>query len=423
MKRYLYLPKQYDLVVGDTFELFYRGIVNCASIDCYDFEIFYEDGGNRGKGFARKYLFTPTEADVGVHTMHIRLYNNEGEVLDERSVTVNIVMPPKSPTEERVVLLVGASDAGPGIWPSEVGRRLVGEGGKPQGSALANVSFIGSRERDGIRYEGYGGWTFASYSTANLRDDFMILTGDFRDKVADVDQHSFYADETGRKWKLESIAPDRIKIICESALGVLPSVEGGRLTHASGGQNHGDIVYTSAHRADANPFWSAELGRNDFKSYAARFGKERIDEIVVTLTWNSYRMEKEAYKALVRRFVESVHADYPACHITFVGGIFPSRDGFAQNYGISWPWFPMLTVLRNFDDVKEELVAEDPLRLSFVHLASQLDMDHNAIFADFEANVRSEATVRLGSNGLHLTPGGSLQIADAIWRHLSTRFG
>ena len=30
MKRYLYLPRQFDLVVGEPFELFYRGIVNSA---------------------------------------------------------------------------------------------------------------------------------------------------------------------------------------------------------------------------------------------------------------------------------------------------------------------------------------------------------------------------------------------------------
>ncbi len=423
MKRYLYLPKQYDLVAGEPFELFYRGIVNSVSIDTYDFELSYSDGKNRGKGFSRKYYFTPTEDDLGVHTLRVRLRNNEGEILDEAECRMNVVPPPTSPKEERVVLLVGASDAGPGIWPSELGRRLVGTGGEPAGHGLSNLTFIGSREKNGIRYEGYGGWTFHSYTTPNLRNDFMILSGDFSDKDAAVDQHSSYRDENGNLWKLESISPTRMKIICHSALGVLPSTEGGRLVHATGGENLGDIVYTSAKQADANPFWSAELGRNDFRAYARRFGKERIDEIAVTLTWNSFWMEPDAFREMVRRFIASVHTDFPDCHITLVGGIFPSRNGFAQNYGISWPWFPRLATLRAFDAAREELAAADPEHLSFVHLASQMDIDHNGMEAEFEANLRNPKPETLGSNGLHLTPAGSMQISDAIYRHLAARLG
>ena len=55
MKRYLYLPRQYDLVVGEPFELFYRGIVNSVSIDTYDFEVSYTDGKNRDDDVLYRY--------------------------------------------------------------------------------------------------------------------------------------------------------------------------------------------------------------------------------------------------------------------------------------------------------------------------------------------------------------------------------
>ena len=219
MKQYLYLPPQYDLVVGDTFELFYHGIVNFLTIDGYDFELFYEDGENRGKGFSRKYIFTPTEQDVGTHSLHVRLWSNEGEILEEKTTNISITMPPKSPSSERVILLIGASDAGPGVWPAEVGRRLIGIGGTPEGYGLENVSFIGSRERDGIRYEGYGGWSFTSYTTGNdKRNDFMIISGDFSDKNAAVDQHSTYRSENGFLWKLETISEKEMKISARRGL-------------------------------------------------------------------------------------------------------------------------------------------------------------------------------------------------------------
>lgn len=421
MKRYLYIPKQYDLVVGETFELFYRGIVNSVSIDTYDFEISYSDRRNRGKGFARKYIFTPTEADVGLHEMTVRLWSNEGEVLDEATCKVNIVPPPKDPEEERVILLMGASDAGPGVWPAELGRRFLATDGEPCGLGFKNVCFIGSREKDGIRYEGYGGWTFTSYMTENRLDNFMNIYGDFSDKVAAVDQHSHYRDENGEVWKLETVTPTRIKLICYRAAAKLPSLEGGRLVHESGGKNLGDIVYTSAERADANPYWNDEKGADDFRSYAKKFGKDKIDEIVVTLTWNSHSWTKEVYKETVKKFVDTVHADFPDCHITFVGGYFPGRDGCGQNYGISWPWFPKLMKLREFDDAREELVAEDPTHLSFVHLSSRYDSDNNGMYAEFPVNARNQETETLCSNALHVAPCGSHQISDAVFCHLATR--
>ena len=422
MKRYLYLPKRYDLVVGEPFELFFRGLVNSVSIDTYDFELSYTDGMNRGTGFHRKYYFVPTEEDLGMHTLCIRLRNNEGEILDEATCTINVVNPPVSPKEERVVLLMGASDTGPGVWTSELGRMLLGTGGEPAGHGLENISFIGSRERNGVRYEGYGGWTFLSYLTENKRDDFMNLYGEFSDKIPAVDQHSSYQDENGQIWKLETITPTKIKIIRQYyPHPVALSTEGGRLTHVSGGQNLGDIVYTSAGRADANPYWSAELGRNDFRAYAARFGKNKIDEVVVTLTWNSHAWTREAYEAAMRDFIASVHKDFPECHITLVGGLFPLRDGFAQNYGISFAWFPKLEMLRDFDNIRERVASEDPERLSFVHLASQYDMDYNGVYAEFDANIRNPEKVTLGSNGLHIADSGQHQIADAIYRSICTR--
>ena len=142
MKRYLYLPKQYDLVVNEPFELFFKGIVNCVTIDTYDFELSYTDGKNRGKGFHHKYYFVPSEEDIGVHTLNIRLRNNEGDILEEASCNINVVETPVSPKSERVILLMGASETGPGVWTSELGRRLTQAGGEPEGLGLENICFM-----------------------------------------------------------------------------------------------------------------------------------------------------------------------------------------------------------------------------------------------------------------------------------------
>lgn len=111
-------------------------------------------------------------------------------------------------------LLMGASDTEPGIWPVELSRRMLGNSGFSLGWGLSNISFIGSRQRDGVRYEGYGGWTFESYMSQNNRStQFMIIYGDFSDKKSEVDQHSFYSDKNGFIWKPETIGAERMSVL------------------------------------------------------------------------------------------------------------------------------------------------------------------------------------------------------------------
>ena len=419
----LRLPEQYDLVVGDTFELFYKGITCCADESVYDYELAFTSGKNLGKGYSRKYIWTPTAEDIGVHTLTVTVRSNEGAVLDTGKVKLNVVAPPTSPAEERVVLIIGDSLTSGGEWPLELFRRLTGTGGTPVGLGLTNISFIGSKEKDGVKYEGYGGWNFGSYTTANKRNDFMILTGNFSDKSEDVDQHSVYQDAKGTKWKIEWVTDTEMKIIAASASGALPSTAGGTLTYVSGGMNHGDIVYTAARQADANPFWDAEAGKNDFVAYAERYGKDRIDEVILFMGWNHYRDTPDTFAVKARVLIDAILADFPECHISLVGLQIPSRDGFANSYGITWPWFPMLTKVFAFEDAYRAIAKEEAYagRLSVVSVAGQYDADYNEIKATIPVNNRNPATETVGSNGVHPSKYGYLQIADAIYRHMCTR--
>ena len=43
MSQLLRLPTHYDLVVGDTFELFFKGITYCLNSDVYDYTVAYAD--------------------------------------------------------------------------------------------------------------------------------------------------------------------------------------------------------------------------------------------------------------------------------------------------------------------------------------------------------------------------------------------
>ena len=83
----LNLPHAYDLVVGETFELFYRGILNCVEPSVYDLEFDWLTGPQSGASYRRKFVFTPTEEDVGSRELRITLRDNVGACLEEKTVT------------------------------------------------------------------------------------------------------------------------------------------------------------------------------------------------------------------------------------------------------------------------------------------------------------------------------------------------
>ena len=421
MKKLLHLPEHYDLVVGDTFELFYKGITYCVTSDVYDYVLRYDDKKNRGKAFARKYVFTPTEEDIGTHTLYIAVYDNTGEVIERGSVEIRVVDKPKSQVEERTILLIGDSLTGPGIWPAELGRRLLSTGGTPEGDGLMGVRFIGSKERDGIPYEGYGGWDYVSYTTDYKRGCFMILSGDFRDKKEETDRHSMWRDEAGALWKLEWITATEMKVIATHAATKLPDTKG-RLTHVSGGMNTADIVFTDARHAHANPFFNVEKGENDFHAYVERFGAKRIDEVVILLGWN-HHSPPDDFLTLVRPLLDSILGAFPDCHIGLVGLQIPSRDGFAVHYGIAWPWFSKLDKVFSYEDAYRSLTAEPPYagRVSVISLAGQYDTVNNSVTVEMPLNNRNPKTEPIQCDGVHCAATGYLQIADAVYRYLATR--
>ncbi len=415
----LNLPHAYDLVVGDTFELFHRGILKCVEPSFYDLEFRWLTGAQRGTSYRRKFVFTPTEEDVGQRTLLITLRDNTGAPIEEKTVNMRVWSKPQSPKSEYVVLCMGDSGVSPGIWPSELHRRLTGSGGTPNGDALKNIRFIGTNENFGVRHDGYGGWSFKSFTMAGSDKRFMYVYGDFADKNEAEDQHSFYSDDVGGIWKLEAITKNRIKLIRTAHGGTLPEAPG-VLHHASGGTNHADIVYTEAKIAESNPFWDVELGRNNFRAYAERMGVDHIDELLIMLGANSTYMTEYAYKQLVRDFLDGFLAEFPDCRITLTGIIAVGRDGAGHNYGIGFKWCEKMDFIFNLDKWYHDISQEPAYRgkVELLSILGQFDSDYNLQMQDLPVNVRSAITKTINTNAFHASPEGYLQMADAYYRRV-----
>ena len=408
----LSLPDKYELVVGDTFELFYQGIVKATHWDVFDVEVTCQ----KGSAFERKYVYTPVPADIGNVPCIVTLYDPYHKKMDEKTVTLSVKAKASSPASQKVVLYVGDSLTNGGYAPGEFKRRLVGSGGTPAGDGLSNITFIGTVHNNDCDYEGYGGWTWTSYNTDNSSNAYMWITVASHDKTETEDQHSIYRASNSTEWKLETIESGRIKIIRTTGTAALPS--SGTLTWVSGGTNHSDIVYSASAQAAGNPFWNESSNKVDFASYATAQGVSRIDYVYVLLGWNGSGTSESDTKANVKTFIDNVLTSFPNCKIVLLGIQCPARDGLATNYGASGILAHFYSALSHMCNLNKWYadVAADYANVSFVNIAGQFDTKYNMPTTSMQVNARNTATVSIQSNGVHPLPSGYYQIADACWR-------
>ena len=412
----LNLPEKYELVVGDTFELFYKGILYANNPYIYNIKVT----SSKGQAFSKRYIYTPVASDVGTHTLNISVLDDNDLVLDSSSVQLIVKPKATSPSTEKVVLCVGDSLTTGGIWPSEMYRRLTGTSGNPAGDGIANLKTIGTLTgSNGAKYEGYGGWTFNQYNTNfNSTSGAVWVSVSSGMKTEELYQHSVWKDSNGIEWKIETIDAEnnRLKMLkVVSGNQVIPT-SGTLIWVSGGGDDTTAIVYTLHSYETSNPFWID--GKVDFAAYAAKHGVARIDYVYVLLGWNSTTNTEEAYKNAARTFIENVRASFPNAEIIFMGLQVPSIDGFGANYGASWNFMEKLRAVFNFDKWYTDLTKEYE-KMDFINIAGQFDTEHNHPTGTRAVNVRNSLIETYGTNGVHPTGEGYRQIADAVYRNLT----
>lgn len=407
----LNLPAYYNLVENDTFELFFKGIVEASDPYRYNLRIDCE----RGAIFRRKYVYTPLSGDAGTYPMTVSLEDDEERILDRKTLELRVFAPataeklPKTPYH---ILCVGDSLTSGGIWASELCRRLTATDGTPAGLGL-NVRFWGNVPgTDGAFHEGYGGWTFRSFNTDYDSARFWHLRT--AHTLTKLDQHAQYRDADGSLWRLESIDGDTLKLIYQS--GTVPAkAPAGTLKWESGGNAHTDIPAGETFRASGNPFWNEQTGKVDFSAWAEKLGCPTIDLVCVLLGWNSTLTPYADYMDDVRTFLANVRAAFPSAQVVLMGLQVPSIDGFGQSYGCMWNYMDKVRYVFEMDRRYADIARKTDFVTS-ANLAGQFDTEYNMPRAEFPVNVRSSVTEYRGTNGVHPAKEGYLQIADAFYR-------
>lgn len=410
----LSLPEKYELVVGDTFELFYKGIILANNPYNYNFKLTC----SKGNAYSKRYIYTPVEGDVGTHNLSISIYDDNEVLLDTKTVKLIVNAKATNPSSVKNVLCVGDSLMQNGTMVSECCRRLTGSGGSPIADNLTNIKFIGSvNGTNGAKFTAYGGWTYNHYNTAGIKQDqatWITVSSGMKDNNH---QHTVWKDSNNNTWKLETLDTEnnRIKLI-RNVYGTYDLPQSGTLTWVSGGADKTNIVYAFYKYEDTNPFWID--GEVNFKKYAQSLGASSIDHCYVLLGWNQTGNTEDKFKEGARTFINNLRRSYPNCRITLLGLQVPSIDGFGHNYGCSWNYYDKLKVVFNMNQWNYDLTKEFD-KVDFINIAGQFDSENNILTDTRSVNVRNSKTEVFGSNGVHPAGSGSMQIGDAIYRHLT----
>jgi len=423
------LPQKYDLVVGDTFQLFYRGVVEAPNPYCYDILSVCE----KGRNFPRYFEFLPEEP--GEYDLTIFVCGPDKKVLGQ-ATTVLKVAEPEAPKKPLHILCIGDSLTGgssEGRWPAEAYRRLTAIGGEPAGLGFSDISFVGTCKRDSVGYEGYGGWTWISFYTSGWNAIWISCT---HDKLP-VDQHSCWQDENGNVWVLETIQKETLKFrrFDPYDCSALPLPEAGtQMTHFGYGTNIAPIEVKACWEEAASPFIDPATGAVDIRSYCKRNRIEKIDAVYIMLGCNgwmkTYRegLGIEAYcqKNVTegKELVEHIHQAFPHAKVKIMG--LPGcsvNGGTGTSYGAQMPYcddYGQCRLVMEMNLAYEAWTKEPGYceYMEFINISGQFDAEFMMPAEDKPVNIRSKQTERIGINGNHPLPEGYMQIADAAFRNM-----
>lgn len=154
---YVQLADEYQLVVGDNFQLFYRSVVR--AMNPYSYYIKLE--GTVGHQYNRYYEFLPDE--IGTYDLTLSVCDNNGNVLGSDKTKLVVVSNAVKSNVSKNVLCIGDSLTANGTWVSQ-GIKKYKASGYTNVKTIGTISKTPSSTGTSVKYEGRGGWQWSSYA-------------------------------------------------------------------------------------------------------------------------------------------------------------------------------------------------------------------------------------------------------------------
>lgn len=438
------LPKKYDLVVGDTFQMFYRGVVKCFDVNAQGINILC----NIGSAYPRYFECTPTKA--GEYPLTLQCRDIEGTIIASGTTTLVVHNVPTYDTETDVTMMIfGDSLTASGMWPAEGIRRLVGTNDAAKGPASLKIPNLTINTYGAINntvntqqvyHEGYGGWAWTSFmaterTNSTVNGIYVTLSSPHGYNLNTV-QKSIWVDNNGKKWELEDFPADN-KIKFNRGEGNNAAQANTSLpTSLSCSSLSLSLSGFTATWESGNPFYDVNSGKVDFTHHANKYGYESADIAACLLSWNlgggtadgsfdfTERIEtiiEEQAKPLIRQF----HSDMPNAKLIVMGLQLNSiTGGMAANYGASGgysdAWGAMMFAF-DYDKALEDMCndAEFKSFCYYVDTKGQFDTEYMMPWEEHPVNTRLSTRKEIrGLNGVHPSGEGYYQIGDAFFRKL-----
>ena len=423
-KKLIYLAKNYDLVVGDEFQLFYRGVIR--SMNPYKYYIYVNC--SKGRPYPRYFSYKPNENDEGDYQLSISLYNDYHELIETATTNLHVVKP-VAPNKKVNILCFGDSLTFNGVWPYEGYRRFTSNDGDPVGLGFKDtLNMVGTMKKEEVGYEGYGGWQWRHFvNNEAVSTTSSVWVEVENHNLTEDDQHSVWQSDK-LKWILESIEEKKLKFKRGPGnYSCLPAI-GDRFFNVEGGVHTEDIIINKYYFEKGNPFYDEEIKGPNFKKYCLDNNFLGLDYVYILLTWNGqyipYNNDFSHFEPFITRIIDSIHRDYKECKVRLIGIQSPSIDGgIASNYGASGPYsdvFGEVSTAYNYALYLENLSNRDEYKdfVKYIDMKAQFDVEYNMPSTMVKVNTRSDALERIGTNGVHPTMAGYLQIGDVFYRSL-----
>lgn len=417
------LPDRLTAVVGDTLQLFYQGMIK-VPVPESKYNILLTC--SKGKQFPRYFEFTPVVGDVGSYSFKISVKNNNGKIVGEKTCYLDVVSKlASSPATDKKIVCIGDSLTAGGEWCAEAFRRLCGSGGTPEGDGLNNISFCGIKTKNGAGYFGVGGWSWADYATEGRRAFRFQVSG-----VSSLTYGAVYQNDGHNYTVIENNTTEGSgNILCAVDLGSSYTPDNTGILTKSSGTGDETISYSSFSLDSQNPFWDYSENKLSFQNYADAYCGGTIDYLYALLSWNrmqAWQTDFSNIESDIKNFADALHSEFPSAKLKLTGIQVPSiTGGMGANYGATGTTyadvFGMIATAFNYNEFLKS-IANDPSYSSFVEyigIAPQFDTLYNMPFIEKNVNTRnSNKTEIIGTNGVHPSNSGYMQIADAVYRDL-----
>jgi lysophospholipase L1-like esterase len=353
----LLLPPSIPAVVGIECNVYFDNVTLMTNPANFVFDAVC----SKGRQQVERWTWTPTEADVGEHSLQLDVRDSENRVIASAKTSVKVVTANRGDGKPLSVLCVGDSLTHASAYTQRL-IDLCDQPGSPK-LTLVGSHWIGDKPGPN-RHEGYGGWTakrFATHFTETAR------TGNYAQRGSPF----LYRGDDGKP------ALDFARYCRDVNDGKLP-----------------DVV-------------TIFLGPNDIFSYNDETIEAGIDDML------------KHFDLLV----EMVQKQSTSTKLALLLPVPPAatQDAFGSNYASGQTrWQYKRNQHRLVERMLEKYTGREPDRVHLLPTFVSLDSVHNYPTENVSANSTTETKITRQNNGVHPAASGYHQIGDMLFAWLKS---